>query len=118
MNLNRQELLTPNSIFLVSKDVVKIRGYHKWFYIEVKSVLGYCSNVVINENLFSTNGAFSLGVICLELTNQKHPFVDDKGETDIAKILRKDYPAIDIACSEGFKALPSNLMCEDRPRTD
>ena len=53
------------------------------------------------------------------MANQKHPFVDDKGEIDIAKILRVDYPASDIECSEGFKALPSNLMCEynDRPRT-
>ena len=60
----------------MSKDIVKIGGYHKWFYIDVESVLGYCSNDVINENFFWTNGAFSLGVICLELANQKHPFSD------------------------------------------
>ena len=100
--------------------VAKFGNYLMWFFVEKDVVLGYLSPEAINENKFFNNGAYGLGVLLLELINLRHPFANDSGKIDTAKILRRELPPINVQCSDGFKALPSNLMqkYEDRWDTD
>ena len=81
--------------------IAKFGNYLKWSYLDKKTVLGYLSPDVINQNNFSKNGTYGLGVVYFELINQKHPFIDDFGNTDKAKILRGELPPIKIQCSQG-----------------
>ena len=81
--------------------IAKYGNYFKTFYLDKKTVLGYLSPEVISQNNFSSNGTYGLGVVYLELIKQKHPFIDDFGNTDKAKILRGELPPINIQCSQG-----------------
>jgi len=100
--------------------VAKFGDYLMWFFVEKDVILGYLSPEAINENNLHWNGTYGLGVLLLELINLRHPFTDDSGKIDTAKILRRELPPINVQCSDGFKALPSNLMqkYEDRWETD
>lgn len=94
--------------------VAKFGNYLMWFFVENDVVLGYLSPEAINENNFYMNGTYGLGVLLLELINMRHPFADDSSKIDTAKILRRELPPINVQCSDGFKALPSNLMQKTR----